>query len=154
MFLNAKYWLSRYKHLVIASTIGIWTLVVVSALFSNPSLNQAQLKLSEMNTDLDSLLVQGGKVVSSTKVAKYGRAHASRVIAMEGWSSALLARYVQTLQEKKWKRLPGPDLEFCRDGMLAVLKEDAGMLNKQSVNYLDVTFDAATIRKCSHAAVK
>jgi hypothetical protein len=138
---------------MIASAIGIWAAVIVSALFSNPSLNQTQLKLSEMNNDLSYLLAQGGKVVSSTKLAKYGRAHSSRVIAVEGWSSALLARYVQTLQERKWKQLPGPDLEFCKDGMLAVLKENAGMLNRQSVNYLDMAFDAATIKKCSNAGV-
>lgn len=106
-----------------------------------------------MRQEADILLLNGGRVLDSESTAKYGSAHLGIVLASEGWSSALKQRYIDILTSREWIKLPGDEIQFCKDSVLVTLRIHAGMFQKQSVHALDFVFDDATRRECASVSI-
>lgn len=139
----------RYKPHALALGVGICVLLLINAVVSNPTLGQAQSGLRMMRQEADAVLANGGKVIDRDTVAKYGVARLGFVIAAEGWSSALKQRYINTLIERNWTRLPGNDIRLCKGSTMVTLRTDAGMIGNQSVNTLQFLFDGWTKKECA-----
>jgi hypothetical protein len=90
-------------------------------------------------------------VLDSESSAKYGSAHLGIVLASEGWSSALKQQYISTLTSRKWIKLPGDKIQFCKDSVLVTLQVHAGMIQKQGVHALNFVFDGGTKKECVSA---
>lgn len=88
--------------------------MVISAASTNPSQSSAREKLRIMSEDMDILMAQGGRVVSTTEIAKYGGAGTSRVIAMEGFSKILISKYKSELIRRGWRMLNRKPVEYCK----------------------------------------
>ncbi|MCP3657424.1 hypothetical protein [Herbaspirillum sp.] len=139
----------KFKSSLIAGAIFIWAIVLGAALMNNPSLSGAKSRLVIMKEEMDALLGQGGRVVDAEESAKYGGALLARLIGDEGWSRLLLQRYQETLVSRGWKRIQDTPILYCKDEILIKLQPNAGVTNGVGTNYIGMTYDASTIKRCN-----
>jgi hypothetical protein len=108
-------------------------------------------KFGMMKNDMDALLGEGGSVLRSDGNIKYGNAVLVRIISDEGWSTALLRNYQKTLEVRGWKRIEDDEILYCKNGIQATLKPNDGVLDGKGVNYIGMTYNALTIKRCGKA---
>lgn len=139
----------KFKAHLIAGWVLICLFLLLNALVSNPSSSKAATRLALMQEDMAILLGQGGKVVNETSNAKYGGAFLTRYLSDEGWSDSLLSRYQATLVSRGWSQLGRRPLKYCKDGILATLEPNHGVIDGVGINYVGMTYNAMTIQECA-----
>ena len=143
-----RFWI-KYKRYIIALALCIWATILVFALRTNPSAQEAKAKLVIMEADMDAAMQNGGKIIRSQSISKYGGALVSRLLSDEGWSIALMHKYQYTLVDRGWNAVGNTNLFYCKGGILAEFKPNSGVVDGIGTNYISMVYDPFTIRKCS-----
>jgi hypothetical protein len=141
----------RYQYLLAAIAVPFGILAFIFALVRNPGMVDMNSKFGMMKNDMDALLGEGGSVLRSDGNIKYGNAVLVRIISDEGWSTALLRNYQKTLEVRGWKRIEDDEIFYCKNGIQATLKPNDGVLDGKGVNYIGMTYNALTIKRCGKA---
>ncbi|WP_431825928.1 hypothetical protein [Burkholderia sp. F1] len=126
----------------------VWLFMLVYGLVKNPSTDNAGEKLSMMKYDMAAILENGRSVVYRNENAKFGGALLSVLVRTDSWSHQIQGRDIKILVNLGWKQVSANPDSFCKQGMFAELKEDAGNYRNAPTVLISMRYNATIIKAC------
>ena len=123
----------------------------VTALVRMPPSGTAMRVFAIMQDDMQAVLAHGGTVVEQHNAAKPSTVFMIRTLSMAGWSRQLAQSYGDTLRSRRWVPLDAANTRFCKAGMVAEIRGNAGMRGMESINTVTMNYDLQSVERCKRA---
>lgn len=108
-------WKTRnYSYLVVLLSIAMGSY----AIYKNPPITESHRRFLVMKEDMAKIARNGGIVLSTTEVDKYGVADLSVKFIAGSLSDEVRERNASTLSELGWSPVSGDKSRYCKDGIL------------------------------------
>jgi hypothetical protein len=124
----------------------IWLVLFIFILRTNPSVTTTKLKLGEMQKETDFLLKNGGDVIFSDDLAKYGVASLLRGMSFSSLTDEMYKKDMNDLVSNGWNDKGGG--VFCKDGILLQFNRRAIFFKGIATVELHMNYSSKSIRYC------
>ncbi|WP_141118788.1 hypothetical protein [Pandoraea sp. PE-S2R-1] len=146
--LNNRFLGHPAKNYVMTLGVLLWLLVVIFAMVKNPSVTDANAKMSLMKVDMTAMLANGGDVIYRDENAKFGGALLMLMVRKAGWTEQRRDAYAKTLVNIGWHQIQTGPVKFCKAGMIAEIHPSVADYKGVPVVLIGMRYDATTIKSC------